>query len=173
MIYRAVGWCLTAAAGMSNWMLVGCFREEEKVTVRRQWVSLSFFFAGCMISQWIRQTCRQAGNMQCGHGLIGVRTTGGGWREWREMSLKKAFQLWRRGVAWWRWYSLILLRTHADEGDGTVRESRGGREGRYHKTHFRVKKTQQGEEKVENTSVQQLRTQHKGKTCNICHVWLW
>lgn len=36
-----------------------------------------FFFEGCMISQRIRQTCRQAGNMQWGHGLIGVRTTGG------------------------------------------------------------------------------------------------
>lgn len=38
---------------------------------------------------------------------------------------------WRRGgVYWWRRYSLILLRTHADEGDGTVRESGGEREGK-------------------------------------------
>lgn len=32
MIYRAVGWILTAAAGLGNWMLVGCFREEKVVT---------------------------------------------------------------------------------------------------------------------------------------------
>lgn len=32
MIYRAVGWFLTAAAGLGNWMLVGCFREEKVVT---------------------------------------------------------------------------------------------------------------------------------------------
>lgn len=32
MIYRAVGRFLTAAAGLRNWMLVGCFREEKVVT---------------------------------------------------------------------------------------------------------------------------------------------
>lgn len=35
-------------------------------------------------------------------------------------------------------YSLVLLRTHADEGDGAVREMQGGKERgtgrRYHKT---------------------------------------
>lgn len=41
-------------------MLVGCFREEEKVTVRRQWVSLSFFF--CRVhDQPVDQADVQAG----------------------------------------------------------------------------------------------------------------
>lgn len=57
MIYKAVGWFLTAAAGMSNWMLVGCFREEKKVTVQIQWVSFSF---ACSASGSGRQAGRQA-----------------------------------------------------------------------------------------------------------------
>lgn len=48
MIYGAVGWFLTAAAGMRNRMLVGCFREEE-VTARRKWVSC-FFPVACSTS---------------------------------------------------------------------------------------------------------------------------
>lgn len=43
----------------------------------------------------------------------------------------------------WHWYSLILLRTHTDEGDRTVRESKGRAEGelRYRIT-LKVKSTE-------------------------------
>lgn len=73
------------------------------------------------------QAGRQAGNMQCSRGLVGGR---GRWgkvsEERKEVSLKKGIPVCRRDVGrWWRRYSLVLLRTHADEGDGTVRKSGG------------------------------------------------
>lgn len=42
--------------------------------------------------------------------------------------LFKGIPVWRRGVVTGGSYSLILLRTHADESDGTVRETEGMRE---------------------------------------------
>jgi len=60
------GWMgLTALAGKSNRMLVGCFKEKKKV--RRQWVS---FLDACSASG----SGRQVGNMQFSHGFLGVRT---------------------------------------------------------------------------------------------------
>lgn len=56
MIYGVVGWFLTASAGMSNGILVGCYREEKKVTVGRQWVSV---LVACSASGSGRQAGRQ------------------------------------------------------------------------------------------------------------------
>lgn len=73
MIYRAVGWLLTAAAGLRNWMLVGCFREEKVVTgtetVGEFWV-VGFFF---ILVRSASGSGRVAGNMQRGHANVGVR----------------------------------------------------------------------------------------------------
>lgn len=87
------------------------------------------------------------------------------------MSFKRHSSLETR-CCWWRRYLLILLRTHADEGDGTVRESEGGR-GRGVKVPQNISgskalsgsdtKTQQVKEEEE--AVQQLSgwTQHRKK----------
>lgn len=86
MIYRAVGWFLTAAAaGLRNGMLVGCFREEKVVTgTETVGEFLGFFFFGTL-SQWIRQ----AGNMQRGHANVGVRRLEGKVsQEWKGCGVK-------------------------------------------------------------------------------------
>lgn len=58
MIYRAVGWLLTAAAGLRNWMLVGCFREEKVVTGTE---TVGEFLGGGGVSFWHAQPVDQAG----------------------------------------------------------------------------------------------------------------
>lgn len=52
-------------------------------------------------------------------------------------------------LSWWRRYLLVLLRTHADEGDGTVRESEGRGEGGQVPQIVSGSKTQQVEEDKE------------------------
>lgn len=71
--------------------------------------------------------------MQCSCVLVGVRSKREselGRRENEGGVVRRHSSLVARFCWWWcRRYSLVLLRTHADEGDGAVREPEGGQEG--------------------------------------------
>lgn len=123
--------------------------------------------------------------MQCGHDYVGVRILGGRWARSEGSKgggVKRHSSLETR-CRRWHWYSLILLRTHADEGDRTVRESEGRREGelRYHIT-LEVKSTRKQEHsrcrkewKEKYVQQQSGWTKHRGKAqkmvTNIHHMW--
>lgn len=68
MIYRRLGWLLTAATGMSNQVLDECStkgQEGDAADRVGEWI------CSCMFSQWIRQAGSQAGNMQRDRDYVG------------------------------------------------------------------------------------------------------